>query len=55
MLALRNGTVPLYAANLNRVLGVSTARYALLLNTDMYFDPQAAVSFAHGRVHGPPA
>ena len=27
-----------YAANLNRILEVSTARYALLLNTDMYFD-----------------
>jgi GT2 family glycosyltransferase len=28
-----------YAANLNRVLAVCDARYALLLNTDMYFDP----------------
>lgn len=28
-----------YAANLNRILEVSTARYALLLNTDMYFEP----------------
>jgi N-acetylglucosaminyl-diphospho-decaprenol L-rhamnosyltransferase len=28
-----------YAANLNRVLDVSEARYVLLLNTDMYFDP----------------
>jgi len=27
-----------YAANLNRVLAASDARYALLLNTDMYFD-----------------
>jgi len=27
-----------YAANLNRILSVSDARYALLLNTDMYFD-----------------
>jgi len=29
-----------YAANLNRILAVSTARYALLMNTDMYFDPR---------------
>jgi N-acetylglucosaminyl-diphospho-decaprenol L-rhamnosyltransferase len=28
-----------YAANLNRVLAASSARYVLLLNTDMYFDP----------------
>ena len=28
-----------YAANLNRILRASNARYALLLNTDMYFDP----------------
>lgn len=28
-----------YAANLNRILAVATARYVLLLNTDMYFDP----------------
>ncbi len=27
-----------YAANLNRVLRASSARYVLLLNTDMYFD-----------------
>jgi N-acetylglucosaminyl-diphospho-decaprenol L-rhamnosyltransferase len=27
-----------YAANLNRVLDASTARYVLLLNTDIYFD-----------------
>jgi hypothetical protein len=27
-----------YAANLNRVLQASTAKYILLLNTDMYFD-----------------
>ncbi len=27
-----------YAANLNRILSVSDARYTLLLNTDMYFD-----------------
>ena len=29
-----------YAANLNRVLETSRSRYILLLNTDMYFDPQ---------------
>lgn len=29
-----------YAENLNRILLNSTARYVLLLNTDMYFDPQ---------------
>ena len=34
------GRLP-YAANLNRILDVSTARYVLLLNTDMFFDPQA--------------
>jgi N-acetylglucosaminyl-diphospho-decaprenol L-rhamnosyltransferase len=28
-----------YAANLNRILDASTARYVLLMNTDMYFDP----------------
>jgi hypothetical protein len=28
-----------YAANLNRILEASLARYVLLLNTDMYFDP----------------
>ncbi len=30
-----------YAANLNRVVRASTARYVLLLNTDMFFDPRA--------------
>jgi hypothetical protein len=29
-----------YAPNLNRILAASEARYVLLLNTDMYFDPQ---------------
>ncbi len=29
-----------YAANLNRVLAVATSPYVLLLNTDMYFDPE---------------
>ncbi len=28
-----------YAANLNRILARCTARYALLMNTDMFFDP----------------
>ena len=28
-----------YAANLNRIVAASTAKYVLLLNTDMYFDP----------------
>jgi len=30
-----------YAANLNRILAASTARYILLLNTDMLFAPEA--------------
>lgn len=38
-LVLRNDMRLGYAANLNRVLAASTARYALLLNTDMVFDP----------------
>jgi N-acetylglucosaminyl-diphospho-decaprenol L-rhamnosyltransferase len=29
-----------YAANLNRIVEASTAKYVLLLNTDMYFDPR---------------
>ncbi len=28
-----------YAQNLNRILDASSARYVLLMNTDMYFDP----------------
>lgn len=28
-----------YAPNLNRIIDASTAKYVLLLNTDMYFDP----------------
>jgi N-acetylglucosaminyl-diphospho-decaprenol L-rhamnosyltransferase len=28
-----------YAENLNRILDASSARYVLLMNTDMYFDP----------------
>src|SRR5438132_4353817 len=38
-LMLRNRQRLGYAANLNRILEASTARYALLLNTDMYFEP----------------
>jgi N-acetylglucosaminyl-diphospho-decaprenol L-rhamnosyltransferase len=37
---LRNKERLHYAANLNRILAASTARYVLLLNTDMFFDPQ---------------
>jgi N-acetylglucosaminyl-diphospho-decaprenol L-rhamnosyltransferase len=29
-----------YAENLNRIVEASTAKYVLLLNTDMYFDPR---------------
>ena len=36
---LRNSRRLSYAVNLNRVLSALTARYVLLLNTDMYFDP----------------
>src|SRR5262245_63241259 len=39
-LALRNEKRLGYAPNLNRILEASTARYALLLNTDMEFDPR---------------
>ncbi|MCR4412605.1 MAG: glycosyltransferase family 2 protein [Thermoguttaceae bacterium] len=38
-LVVRNPRRLQYAANLNRVLRASTARYVLLLNTDMFFDP----------------
>ncbi|HVA49103.1 MAG TPA: glycosyltransferase [Pirellulales bacterium] len=31
-----------YAANLNRILAAATARYVLLMNTDMEFDPAEA-------------
>lgn len=37
---LRNARHLHYAANLNRILHASTAKYILLLNTDMYFDPE---------------
>jgi N-acetylglucosaminyl-diphospho-decaprenol L-rhamnosyltransferase len=36
---LRNRKRLGYCANLNRILGASSAPYVLLLNTDMYFDP----------------
>ena len=39
-LVLRNDRRLGYAANLNRVLDASAARYVLLMNTDMYFDPR---------------
>jgi len=29
-----------YAANMNRIVSASTARYVLLMNTDMFFDPR---------------
>lgn len=35
----RNEKRLFYGANLNRIIRASTARYVLLLNTDMYFDP----------------
>jgi GT2 family glycosyltransferase len=37
---LRNALPLSYAANLNRILAASSARYVLLLNTDMFFDPR---------------
>ncbi|OHB66378.1 MAG: hypothetical protein A2V70_18955 [Planctomycetes bacterium RBG_13_63_9] len=37
---VRNSKRLTYAANLNRILESSTARYILLLNTDMFFDPE---------------
>jgi len=37
---IENSRRLLYGANLNRILEKSTAPYVLLLNTDMYFDPQ---------------
>ena len=36
----RNARRLSYAANLNRILEAATARYVLLMNTDMYFDPR---------------
>jgi GT2 family glycosyltransferase len=40
-LVVRNSSRLCYAANLNRIVAASTARYVLLMNTDMYFDPPA--------------
>src|SRR5262245_34641676 len=37
---LRNERRLTYAENLNRILEASKARYVLLLNTDMAFDPR---------------
>jgi len=37
---LRNTRRLGYAVNLNRILDASTAKYVLLMNTDMYFDPR---------------
>jgi N-acetylglucosaminyl-diphospho-decaprenol L-rhamnosyltransferase len=39
-LVVRNDRRLGYAANLNRILDASAARYVLLMNTDMYFDPR---------------
>lgn len=39
---LQNSRRLTYAENLNRILAESLARYVLLLNTDMYFDPREA-------------
>jgi hypothetical protein len=38
---LRNARRLSYAENLNRIIRFASARYILLLNTDMYFDPRA--------------
>ena len=43
-----------YAANLNRIFQASTARYVLLLNSDMFFDPPAQCLARMVRVHGRP-
>ena len=37
---LKNSERLHYAANINRILAASTARYALVMNTDMFFDPR---------------
>ncbi|MBN2475448.1 MAG: glycosyltransferase family 2 protein [Pirellulales bacterium] len=37
---LRNAKRLSYSANLNRILQTSAGRYVLMLNTDMFFDPQ---------------
>ena len=51
---IRNECRRSYAANLNRILDASSARYVLLMNTDMYFDPSEQclgrmVEFMDGR------
>ena len=40
MVVVRNDRRLGYAPNLNRILQASRAPYVLLMNTDMYFDPQ---------------
>ena len=52
---VRNARRLPYAANLNRILDASTARYVLLMNTDMYFDPPRAMPGENGGLHGRPA
>jgi GT2 family glycosyltransferase len=37
---LKNSKRLHYAANMNRIVEASTARYVLLMNTDMFFDPR---------------
>jgi len=37
---LKNSERLHYSANMNRILAASTARYVLLMNTDMFFDPR---------------
>ncbi len=37
---LNNGQRLNYAGNMNRILASATARYVLLMNTDMFFDPR---------------
>ena len=37
---LKNNERLHYAANMNRVVAASTARYVLVMNTDMFFDPR---------------
>jgi GT2 family glycosyltransferase len=37
---LKNAQRLHYAANMNRIVSASTARYVLVMNTDMFFDPR---------------
>ncbi len=37
---LKNSQRLHYAANMNRIVAASTARYVLVMNTDMFFDPR---------------